>query len=268
MKNKLICSSLMILFMMFFTSNTFGQLAASHESNGIFKLSTGNEIRFKLNSLKSERITGILVSDQGVRLASFSGKISRQNRSIEGDLTYCEGSKGKLTWYFERNTDDTAQVYLQIGKSEIKAIATRTKKGVPDLSLACPVSSLAQNTKANWTGTWNSSFGELRLVQLTMSNPNQTKVIGDYSNLGHIDANLKNGKWEGLFNNGNREGQVSFVLSEDGKTFSDTWKFDGETQWKTWSGTKSSAPKPVITHRSATLIIDRINRENNETSRN
>ncbi len=266
MKNKVICSTLLVMFVMLTTSNTYSQLAAGHESNGIFKLSTDNEIRFKLTSLKSERIKGILVSDRGVRLASFNGKISRQNRSIKGDLTYCDGNKGELTWYFDRNTEDAAQVYLKIGKSELKATATRTKKGVPDLSAACPASTLSANTKSTWTGTWDTSYGELRLVQLTMTN--QSKMIGDYSNFGHIDANLKNGKWEGLFNNGNREGQVNFVLSEDGKSFTGTWKFDGDTQWQNWSGTKSSSSKPVITHRSATLIIDRINRENNETSRN
>ena len=109
------------------------------------------------------------------------------------------------------------------------------------LLLITSVSAVAQN----WTGSWNSSFGELRLHQV------QTKVYGDYRDLGSIDGNINGSKLVGTFTNGDGSGNFIWTLSANGTSFTGKWTWAGTNDWKEWNGSLKNSAAPKLTSNGA-----------------
>ncbi|CAL2063020.1 thiol-activated cytolysin family protein [Tenacibaculum sp. 190524A05c] len=96
--------------------------------------------------------------------------------------------------------------------------------------------------KQSFTGTWNTSFGELRLKQ------SGNKVYGDYKNVGKINGiyNSKTKKLTGTFTNRKKKGFIEFTLS--GNKFTGKWGWNKSKLNSTWNGTKTnSASKTTVT---------------------
>lgn len=94
----------------------------------------------------------------------------------------------------------------------------------------------------SFTGTWNTSFGELRLKQ------SGNKVYGDYKNVGKINGiyNSKTKKLTGTFTNKKKKGFIEFTLS--GNKFTGKWGWNKSKLNSTWNGTKTnSASKTTVT---------------------
>jgi hypothetical protein len=92
--------------------------------------------------------------------------------------------------------------------------------------------------RGTFTGTWNTTFGEMRLQQ------NGRSVKGTYSTGdGHIDGLLDRDvlvfRWYEA--NGSRSGPGTFKLSQDGDSFAGTWSYDYENDLPgQWVGTRLS----------------------------
>lgn len=95
-----------------------------------------------------------------------------------------------------------------------------------------------------WQGTWNTGFGQLRLVQ------NGLEVYGDYSKKGTLEGKYdsKTRTLKGTFDNQsqNRKGSFEFVLNNDAKSFSGKWGWETRLNGGAWNGTRSSAAQPVL----------------------
>ena len=103
-------------------------------------------------------------------------------------------------------------------------------------------SAIAQNiTECNWTGTWSSSFGDLRLIQTDQS------IKGDYASIGMINGNVdQNCLFKGEFQDTRqgREGTFVFILEAD--RFKGLWGWEDNTPDNNWGGTRKSADTPQL----------------------
>ncbi len=98
---------------------------------------------------------------------------------------------------------------------------------------------------ANFHGTWNSTFGQLRLIA------QGNRVYGDYQNVGAIEGkyNAATKTSTGTFTNGNRRGRYEWTLSSDG--FKGRWAWDGQPWAGSWNASRASASTPRLTkHRN------------------
>lgn len=91
-----------------------------------------------------------------------------------------------------------------------------------------------------WTGSWNSSFGELRLHQIGID------VYGDYRDLGDIDGRVNGNKLTGTFTNGNKSGSFIFTLANNNTSFTGKWKWSTSNNWQDWNGSLKSSAAPVL----------------------
>ncbi|WP_299902612.1 hypothetical protein [uncultured Aquimarina sp.] len=99
-----------------------------------------------------------------------------------------------------------------------------------------------------WTGTWNSTYGELRLVEKGQL------IYGDYSDIGVIYGyrHYINGKeyFEGTFENYrmNKNGIIRFEMNNPNfnNSFSGEWVWNNSSYWYSWNGTKTSKKEPVL----------------------
>ncbi|MEX0996803.1 MAG: hypothetical protein WDZ45_07130 [Flavobacteriaceae bacterium] len=102
----------------------------------------------------------------------------------------------------------------------------------------------ASQEAQKFQGTWNSTYGELRLVAYN------NMVFGDYSDTGVLygGIEIKNGKhiFSGNFENYklNRKGIVNFEIKRP-NTFEGKWTWP-VTNWSPWNGTKVSSSKPTL----------------------
>lgn len=106
--------------------------------------------------------------------------------------------------------------------------------------LACSFLSFSQSL----TGTWSSSYGELRLIQ------EGNRIYGDYADKGVIDATIeKGGKITGRFTNKafpDQYGELSLVLNSY-ESFIGSWRF-GNGSWNTnsWTAKKTNSNTPKL----------------------
>ena len=113
----------------------------------------------------------------------------------------------------------------------------------------------AQQTRCDsfWTGSWNTSFGQLRLIE------DGEFVYGDYGNVGTIKGRLDKvcGDWlRGIFERKDgRWGYFEFVETGDhGNRFSGRWTWSDTTlpSWESknggeWNGTvEDNYPPPIL----------------------
>lgn len=113
----------------------------------------------------------------------------------------------------------------------------------------------------NMQGTWNSNFGELRLLQ------NGSRVFGDYKNVGTIKGTIKGNLVSGTFTNGSKSGIFKWIL--DDKSFTGTWAWNGQNLGGKWNATLKSIKKPVLKNSSNnTNLTTRRNGLNSSNSNN
>ncbi|MGV7105058.1 hypothetical protein [Flavobacterium sp. U410] len=106
--------------------------------------------------------------------------------------------------------------------------------------IVCSFLSFSQNL----TGTWTSSYGELRLIQ------EGNRIYGDYADKGVIDATIeKGGKIIGRFTNKaypDQYGELSLVLNGY-DSFIGSWRF-GNGSWDTnsWTAKRLNKNTPIL----------------------
>ena len=107
-----------------------------------------------------------------------------------------------------------------------------------------------EGTEHDWSGTWQSSFGELRLVDQGRF------VVGDYAEHGVIVAR-KSIVGEcgaialsGTFTNGARAGTLNVVRLPGGE-FEGRWRFAGDDGEGRWRGSRTRADAPALSNFSA-----------------
>jgi hypothetical protein len=93
----------------------------------------------------------------------------------------------------------------------------------------------------NFTGTWNTTFGDVKLVHEGQI------VYGDYGTKGILDAIQTGSTINGKFTNAGRVGEFYFKLASDNKSFTGEWRWQGETTNRgNWTGTLKSDALPSL----------------------
>jgi hypothetical protein len=129
----------LILVILFCLSNKVIIAQASPPTvTGVFSLSNGNELRL-VQDPTGFSVAGNMINSKKKILSQFKGNYDAASRKLEGDLIYCNGVVEELLWYFSRNTDDRAEVYLGPAGKDTKAIASRVQ-GNPNLKFPCSTS--------------------------------------------------------------------------------------------------------------------------------
>jgi pimeloyl-ACP methyl ester carboxylesterase len=90
----------------------------------------------------------------------------------------------------------------------------------------------------NFSGTWNTDFGTMRL------SASGSSVTGTYDYqggkiTGAISGNTLNGKWsqQPSYNPPNDAGDLQFTLSTDTTSFTGQWRYGSSGSWSSWNGT-------------------------------
>jgi hypothetical protein len=97
-----------------------------------------------------------------------------------------------------------------------------------------------------WTGTWTSTYGELRLIE------QGNKVYGDYANKGMIEGTITNNTLNGTFKNGTNIGNFTFTLNKE--AFSGNWNWPNATKKENWTGTRVNTAKPTLISEAKNFI--------------
>lgn len=105
---------------------------------GIYTLSNDNELRL-VQEVSDFAVSGNLINSKKKIQAQFEGNYDAATRKLEGILIHCTGEQEELLWYFSRNTDDRAEVYLGPSGEDTKAVAIRIQ-GNPNLDFPCKTS--------------------------------------------------------------------------------------------------------------------------------
>jgi hypothetical protein len=113
---------------------------------------------------------------------------------------------------------------------------------------ALPLVSPAQ-TPNPWSGTWDTEFGRMTLTQ-SGSSVEGTYTYDDGHLTGTVSGNVLNGRWdEAPTRTGPDDaGPLQFTLSSDGRSFTGTWRYDGDdpSVVRLWNGTATGAPPPPV----------------------
>lgn len=125
---------------------------------------------------------------------------------------------------------------------EPPADAQSTANPLPDNQRVQPV---PVADACDWTGTWSSSYGDLRLIQ-----KGQT-VSGDYANNGTIEGTLgADCALDGRFDNVRQSSSGTIAFTLDGDRFNGIWGYDGQAQTRKWGGTRRSNVQPELVNRN------------------
>lgn len=108
---------------------------------------------------------------------------------------------------------------------------------------------------SDFSGTWDTSFGELRLQQTG------EYVVGDYAGNGVMVGKVSGSCMAGVFTNGKRNGVFRFDASSSGSgRFEGQWAWHGNSLGGTWNGTRTSASVTQLQNftrdGAATRVID------------
>jgi hypothetical protein len=111
-------------------------------------------------------------------------------------------------------------------------------------------------------GTWDSSFGQLKLIQT------DNVVIGDYGSVGILFGEVVTSDCiAGVFTNGDQYGQFSFRISEAGR-FSGVYRFGETGAGQSWDGIQTSALIPGTFANFNTDKVDMPHISNNNATLN
>ena len=178
-------------------------------------------------------VTGDLFGD-GRLTGSVDGACAL-NGNIEGGAAAVNGARVSFQLTGERFN---GFAHLEGGSSQLNWGGTRRSTEQPTLR-----SEIAAQQTCDWTGTWSSSYGDLRLIQDGQS------VIGDYANKGTIEGTLgADCALEGSFDNVRRETSGTIAFTLDGDRFNGIWGYDGGAQSNKWGGTRRSSDTPALSN--------------------
>jgi len=111
-------------------------------------------------------------------------------------------------------------------------------------------------------GTWDSSFGQLKLIQT------DNVVIGDYGSVGILLGEVVAPDCiAGIFTNGGQYGQFSFRIAEAGR-FSGVYRFGETGAGQSWDGIQTSALIPGTFANFNTDKVDMPHISNNNATLN
>ncbi|MFW5761764.1 MAG: hypothetical protein ACOCXH_12360, partial [Cyclobacteriaceae bacterium] len=118
---------------------------------------------------------------------------------------------------------------------------TRTSSARPTLSY---YNNIINRKSSAWRGTWNSTFGQLRLHQ------EGSRVFGDYENgKAYIQGtyDVKTDKLTGVFVNDNIPNKGIIEFTRSGTTnFTGLWVYGTETPNSNWSGNRTNDDLPEL----------------------
>jgi hypothetical protein len=85
-----------------------------------------------------------------------------------------------------------------------------------------------------WTGTWDTTYGNMQLSQSDGS------VTGTYEvDQGTIEGTVQGNKLIGTWHEGEGDaGEFEFTLSPDGNSFVGGWRVNSSEDWTEWTGTR------------------------------
>lgn len=109
------------------------------------------------------------------------------------------------------------------------------------ISILCAFLCIIVMQAQNFTGTWVTPHGDLRLVHKNRI------VYGDYDSKGIIDAIQTGSSISGKFSNAGKVGELYLELASDNKSFSGKWKWQGDKNYQgNWTGTLKSNSYPSL----------------------
>jgi|GEM_PF-2202648 len=101
----------------------------------------------------------------------------------------------------------------------------------------------AESTACNWTGTWDTSWGMMDLVQTG------NQVTGTYGHqdgriTGTASGSVLTGTWSEAPSHSppNDAGDFEFTMSSDCNSFTGRWRYDSTGGWDNWTGTRIGSP--------------------------
>lgn len=237
------------------------------QSTGIYTLDIGNELRL-LQTLPATAIEGILATPQRKKLADFKGVYDQSTGKIEGQLTYCNGKKEQLIFYFARQSADAAEIYLGKAPNDRKATGTRKGRTRPTLAYPCADEETVKVNepyvgKGSWTGTWKTHLGMIRLVQINDSVTGNVFVVGDFKDTGVIQLiDFSGNEVKGEFTSPTQgDGYLKITRVSESK-FEGTFRWGLQSEWTSWGGERRDAKVPNLTSTGARHLVNRLLTEN------
>ena len=232
------------------------------QATGIFTLSEGNELRI-LQDLPATQITGILANAKKEKLAEFSGIYNKDTGKLLGKMTYCDGKKEQLTFFFTRNDANVSEIYFGTAPNDRKAIGSRKGRTRPTLAFQCAegTSNIQEPFlgKGSWTGTWKTHLGMIRLIHINDIVTGNVFVVGDFKDTGVIqlidfDGNEVEGEFTSL-----TQGEGYFKITRVSETkFEGTYRWGMQSEWTTWGGELRDARLPQLRSEGAQHLVNRL----------
>ena len=122
----------------------------------------------------------------------------------------------------------------------IRRICRRPARLVAALGVGLLLVTATSAAAATWTGTWNSSYGDLKLTQQGSS------VTGSYfwaGGPGSLSGTVSGQTLTGRFGDPSGTGPMEFTMSTDGLSFTGAWSYDKGGNG-TWTGTRTTPLPP------------------------
>lgn len=233
------------------------------QATGIFTLQDGNELRI-LQTLPSTKIQGIIATPKRVKLADFSGTYDKETGKILAKMSFCDGGREKLTFFFTRNNANAAEIYFGEAPNDRKETGKRKGNTRPTLAYECaPQSTLQTNEpflgKGSWTGTWKTDHGIIRLVQVNDVVTGKVNVIGDFKDTGVIQLiDFEGNEVEGEFTSQTQlDGYFKITRISETK-FEGTYRWGRQIEWTPWGGERTSSQVPELTATGAQHFLNRL----------
>lgn len=106
------------------------------------------------------------------------------------------------------------------------------------LVCAIPFAASAEDLgKYSWTGVWETNWGDMTLTQ-TGDKVSGTYTFDQGKITGTVSGSTLTGTWSEApsYAPPHDAGEVEFIMSEDGKSFTGKWRYGSEGDWGGWDG--------------------------------
>jgi hypothetical protein len=126
--------------------------------------------------------------------------------------------------------------------SEPAAASPAAQTSTCQVDADCPAGFVCHVSARDWTGTWSTNWGPMRLVQ------NGGTVLGDYDwdqglIVGTLEGDVLRGTWtEAPSRQPPRDaGDFEFTMAEDCQSFTGRWRYGSSEAWRQrWDGERQS----------------------------
>jgi len=159
--------------------------------------------------------------------------------------------KGKIQWTYTNNA--FIGKWGDLNKAPTNDWTGTKRNGIKPTLISDIGSKVNETTEeVNWTGTWDTSSGEVRLVQIG------DKVYGDYKNVGVIEGKISGTLLRGHFTNNNKKGTLLWALRGD-SSFEGKWGREYNSPTINWTGNRKSTNKPKLSSSIINKIVPNAN---------